>query len=73
MYAHAGVLGFGWNCGTSIVFSQNGTVKPLLLLLPLVMYCYLFISTCHVILEDDLYDALPEPSEDEEDMLDQVI
>ena len=29
-------------------------------------------STCHVILEDDVYDELPEPSEDEEDMLDQA-
>ncbi|KAG5174924.1 2Fe-2S ferredoxin-type domain-containing protein [Tribonema minus] len=29
-------------------------------------------STCHVILEDDIYAALPEPSEDEEDMLDQA-
>lgn len=27
-------------------------------------------STCHVILEMDFYDSLPEPSEDEEDMLD---
>merc|ERR1711879_940051 len=27
-------------------------------------------STCHVILDDDVYDALPEPSEEEEDMLD---
>ncbi len=27
-------------------------------------------STCHCILPDDLYDALPFPSEDEEDMLD---
>ena len=27
-------------------------------------------STCHVILEDHFYDSLPEPSEDEEDMLD---
>lgn len=29
-------------------------------------------STCHVILEDDVYDELPEPSETEEDMLDQA-
>ena len=29
-------------------------------------------STCHVILDDDVYDALPEPSEEEEDMLDLV-
>ncbi|KAH9076263.1 hypothetical protein Ae201684P_012750 [Aphanomyces euteiches] len=27
-------------------------------------------STCHVILEGDLFDELPEPSEEEEDMLD---
>ena len=27
-------------------------------------------STCHVIVEPDWYDRLPEPSEDEEDMLD---
>mmetsp|Transcript_23214 Transcript_23214/g.41938 ORF Transcript_23214/g.41938 Transcript_23214/m.41938 type:complete len:184 (-) Transcript_23214:128-679(-) len=27
-------------------------------------------STCHIILAEDLYDALPEASEDEEDMLD---
>ena len=27
-------------------------------------------STCHLILPHDIYDALPEPSEDEEDMLD---
>lgn len=27
-------------------------------------------STCHVILEPDVYDALPEPSDDENDMLD---
>jgi len=27
-------------------------------------------STCHVILEERLYDALPEASEEEEDMLD---
>jgi ferredoxin-2, mitochondrial len=27
-------------------------------------------STCHLILPQDIYDALPEPSEDEEDMLD---
>ena len=27
-------------------------------------------STCHVILEDDVFDSLEEPSEDEEDMLD---
>eukprot|EP00375_Theileria_parva_P003019 XP_765700.1 adrenodoxin-type ferredoxin [Theileria parva strain Muguga] len=27
-------------------------------------------STCHVILEEDVYDALPEPSETELDMLD---
>lgn len=29
-------------------------------------------STCHVILDGDVYDSLPEPSEDEEDMLDQA-
>lgn len=29
-------------------------------------------STCHVIFEDDVYDSLPEASEDEEDMLDQA-
>uniref|UniRef100_A0A7S3V716 2Fe-2S ferredoxin-type domain-containing protein n=1 Tax=Chaetoceros debilis TaxID=122233 RepID=A0A7S3V716_9STRA len=27
-------------------------------------------STCHVVMTDDLYDKLEEPSEDEEDMLD---
>mmetsp|Transcript_22228 Transcript_22228/g.46171 ORF Transcript_22228/g.46171 Transcript_22228/m.46171 type:complete len:167 (+) Transcript_22228:88-588(+) len=27
-------------------------------------------STCHTIFSDDMYDSLPEPSEDEEDMLD---
>ena len=27
-------------------------------------------STCHVILEQDVYDELPEPEEEEEDMLD---
>jgi ferredoxin len=27
-------------------------------------------STCHVILEENIYDDLPEPSEEEEDMLD---
>ena len=27
-------------------------------------------STCHVVVDDDWYDRLPEPSEDEEDMLD---
>ncbi|ETV92438.1 hypothetical protein H310_13315 [Aphanomyces invadans] len=27
-------------------------------------------STCHVIIEDDLFDKLPEPCEEEEDMLD---
>ena len=29
-------------------------------------------STCHVILEEKAYSELPEPSEDEEDMLDQA-
>ena len=29
-------------------------------------------STCHVILDQSVYDDLPEPSEDEEDMLDQA-
>jgi ferredoxin len=29
-------------------------------------------STCHVILEDDVFDALPEAEEKEEDMLDQA-
>lgn len=29
-------------------------------------------STCHVILDQSIYDDLPEPSEDEEDMLDQA-
>jgi ferredoxin-2, mitochondrial len=29
-------------------------------------------STCHVILEDSVFEQLPEPSEDEEDMLDQA-
>ncbi len=27
-------------------------------------------STCHVILEPDIFNSLPEPSEEEEDMLD---
>mmetsp|Transcript_50773 Transcript_50773/g.99260 ORF Transcript_50773/g.99260 Transcript_50773/m.99260 type:complete len:208 (-) Transcript_50773:131-754(-) len=30
-------------------------------------------STCHVILPQDVYDDLPEPSEDEEDMMDQAV
>lgn len=29
-------------------------------------------STCHVIFDDDVYDSLPEPSEEEDDMLDQA-
>ena len=29
-------------------------------------------STCHVIVDDEHYDSLPEPSEDEEDMLDEA-
>jgi ferredoxin len=29
-------------------------------------------STCHVILEDDIWDALPDAEEDEDDMLDQA-
>ncbi|CAM9400579.1 unnamed protein product [Discosporangium mesarthrocarpum] len=29
-------------------------------------------STCHIILEGEVYDGLEEPSEDEEDMLDQA-
>jgi len=29
-------------------------------------------STCHVILEEHIYEDLPEPSEEEEDMLDQA-
>jgi len=32
--------------------------------------CSLACSTCHVILEPDVFDNLPEPCEDEEDMLD---
>ena len=32
--------------------------------------CSLACSTCHVILEPAVYDALPPPSEDEEDLLD---
>lgn len=32
--------------------------------------CSLACSTCHVILEDKVYDSLDEPSEEEEDMLD---
>lgn len=32
--------------------------------------CSLACSTCHVILEDELFDRLPEPSDDENDMLD---
>eukprot|EP01035_Chromulina_nebulosa_P018668 gene18668-24415_t len=29
-------------------------------------------STCHIILESDIFNKLPEPSEREEDMLDQA-
>jgi len=32
--------------------------------------CSIACSTCHVILDDDAFDALPEACEDEEDMLD---
>lgn len=33
--------------------------------------CSLACSTCHVVVEDEeVYDSLPEPSEEEEDMLD---
>ena len=32
--------------------------------------CSLACSTCHVILEPKVYDALPPPNEDEEDLLD---
>ena len=32
--------------------------------------CSCACSTCHVILPEAVYDALPEPSEEEEDMLD---
>jgi len=32
--------------------------------------CSLACSTCHVILPKEIYDKLPEPSEEEEDMLD---
>ncbi len=32
--------------------------------------CSVACSTCHVILDDDLYDGLPEATEREEDMLD---
>jgi len=32
--------------------------------------CSVACSTCHVILEEDLFDALPLASEDEDDMLD---
>ena len=32
--------------------------------------CSIACSTCHVILEDEVFDELPEPSEEEEDMLD---
>lgn len=32
--------------------------------------CSLACSTCHVILERDVYDRLPEPSDEENDMLD---
>ena len=34
--------------------------------------CSLACSTCHVILEGDVFDQLEEPVEDEEDMLDQA-
>ena len=30
-------------------------------------------STCHIILEKDVYDKLPKPDDDEEDMLDLAI
>lgn len=32
--------------------------------------CSIACSTCHVILEDEVYDQLEEPEEDEDDMLD---
>ena len=32
--------------------------------------CSVACSTCHVILDDDTFDSLPEASEDEDDMLD---
>lgn len=32
--------------------------------------CSCACSTCHVVLEDAVFDALPEPTEEEEDMLD---
>ena len=32
--------------------------------------CSIACSTCHVILDDEVFDELPEPSEEEEDMLD---
>ena len=32
--------------------------------------CSIACSTCHVVLEDDLFDELPEPTEEEDDMLD---
>ena len=34
------------------------------------MVSNLLYSTCHVILEDDLFDDLEEPCDEEEDMLD---
>ena len=34
--------------------------------------CSVACSTCHVILDCDVFDALPEPCEDEDDMLDQA-
>jgi ferredoxin len=32
--------------------------------------CSLACSTCHVVLEEELFEKLPEPSDDENDMLD---
>jgi ferredoxin len=32
--------------------------------------CSLACSTCHVILSKNVYDSLPEPTDEEEDMLD---
>eukprot|EP00938_MAST-03A_sp_MAST-3A-sp1_P006564 g6564.t1 len=32
--------------------------------------CSIACSTCHVVLDDEVFDELPEPSEEEEDMLD---
>ncbi len=51
---------------------KNSLCLHVFLLLPPVVFIIIVCacSTCHVIFEDEeLFDSLPEPSEDEEDML----